>query len=157
MIEGTQHLFRILIFLFYVLSSPWCIMPFLFYIIPKWRTTINKFIMTSIYQEPRKERISFLHNWRFALRLNDILWLTESKKNNPLRVAMHINYSVIQGEQKQTEKEEDTGPSLDSVEIKPSIAPCTIMASPNKNLKTNVRKWGLIEAIPLSFQAQRYM
>lgn len=32
-----------------------------------------------------------------------------------------------------------TGPTFGSIEIKPSIAPCTIMISPNKNQKTNVR------------------
>ena len=55
--------------------------------------------------------------------------------------------SIIHKEQKRREMEVDVGPSngsrqgpsFGSIEIKPPTALCTIMSSPSKNQKTNVR------------------
>lgn len=71
--------------------------------------------MTTIYQLPREEGISFSQSLKFFPETRQYgLWLTKSKmKNNSLRYAVQINYS---GEQKQTEMEEDIGPSLGSTE-----------------------------------------
>lgn len=90
----ANTLFTISTFLFHVPSSLLCIIPFLFYIIPS-NGTINKFTMTNIYPEPRKDGGSFSHSLRCALRLNNVLfgWLKSKMKNNPLRHAVHINYS----------------------------------------------------------------